>query len=217
MNPLIIWSAILLNFIFSRLIEAECSRADVMDSYSLAWRAWIINVENYRDESVKGVWHGMKSSMETKRFHWCLASGLKAGDTHLRMDGFGMKGWGEVENALQAGNPIVAGGLKEMKKNTSHWFFFFFLAGREKEGPPVHLCKRLQPTVSLAPLSDKKAHHGGTREERGLTVGWPLATLMMRLSCTLLPYRAFPVWSEFLFFFLSGSIMEVHWGIDVCK
>lgn len=93
---------------------------------------------------------------------------------------------------------------RRRERNEEKYLSIVFYAGREKEGLPTHICKRL-PT----PLSHKKAHRDGTSEKRGLTVGWPLAKLMMRLSCALLPHGAFPVQSEFLSLFF---VWQHHGG-----
>lgn len=56
------------------------------------------------------VWKGSTREevrMETKHVQCCLASGLKGKYTHLRMDGFWMKGWGEAEEALEVGGCLT--------------------------------------------------------------------------------------------------------------
>lgn len=145
---------------------------------------------------MKWVRPGKKSSMETKRARCCLASGLKAKDTHLRKDGFGMKA---VRTG--GGSPPQAGGLsrsyQEREMKGKCLLLIVFHARREKKWG---FCKRLQPSVIQACLSDTKTLRDGKRGEIGPTVGWLLARLMMRLSCTLLPHRGFPLCSLFLFF-----------------
>ncbi len=82
------------------------------------------------------------------------------------------------------------------------------LCQKGKMGLPAHICNRLQPSVIPAPLSDTKTRHDRMREERGPTVGWPLARLTTRLSCTLLPHWGFPVLLQIFFF----STLWCHHG-----
>lgn len=102
-------------------------------------------------------------------------------------------GWRDEERWTK---PCRQGGFlkrkqkNKMKKNTSYWLSFMLegISGASVRGAGP----QWSPLVS--------------QTQRGPTVGSLLATLMMRLSCSLLPYRDFPLWS----FFVSFSFCHHH-------
>lgn len=126
-------------------------------------------------------------------------------------------GWGDEERwrkpCRQGITHEVYGNLAGERDEEKYFLLIVFYAGRERRGL-LHITVRGSSSLRSRLPSQTKMQLDRTREERrGPAVGWLRARWMMRLSCTLHPYRAFPVWSELCFPFLQRSTEEV----DICK
>src|SRR5262249_33651400 len=72
-----------------------------------------------------------------------------------------------------------------------------------KEGAPRHPNRRAQLTISLVSLSSKvvwpearlaKNQSSSLPPGSGVPAGWPLAVLLLPLSCTVVPHTSLSVW-----------------------